>query len=109
MKVTLKIFRFRIFRILFEINNSSKKRTILGFGDHQKMGSPSSNHGKMPLLYANNNRSDDKSPPMARMPSESALETGGKNNSLDKKYIVEEQKYKFDKANLHIKIQYQNF
>jgi hypothetical protein len=39
-------------------------------------------------LYANNNLSGDKSPPIARIPSGLASETGGKNNSLDKKYIV---------------------
>ena len=39
-----------MFRILFETTKSSKNKTILGFGDHQKMGSPSSNQGNIPLL-----------------------------------------------------------
>jgi hypothetical protein len=77
-----------MFRILFETTNSSGNITILGFGDHQIIGSSSSNQGNIPLLYANTNRSGDKSPPMARIPSGLAWETGGKNISSDKKYIV---------------------
>jgi hypothetical protein len=77
-----------MFLILLETTKSSKYKTILGLGDHQKIGSPSSNQGNIPLLYANSNRSGDKSPPMARIPALLASETGGKNNSLDKKCIV---------------------
>ena len=76
-----------MFRILLETTNSSKNNTILGLGDHQIMGSSSSNQGKIPLWYANCNLSGDKSPPMARIPSKLALETGGKNNSWVKTYI----------------------
>jgi hypothetical protein len=42
---------------------------------------------------------------MAKIPSGLALETGGKNNSLGKIYILKRQKYKFGKANLRYKIQ----
>jgi hypothetical protein len=33
-----------------ETTNSSRNKTILGSGDHQVIGSPSSNQGKIPLL-----------------------------------------------------------
>lgn len=72
-----------MFRILLETINSSKNKTIRGLGDHQSTGSPSSNHGKIPLLYASCKRSGDKSPPTARIPSALASETGGKNKDLD--------------------------
>jgi hypothetical protein len=44
-----------------ETTNSSRNKTILGSGDHQVIGSPSSNQGKIP---ANCKRSVDKSPPV---------------------------------------------
>lgn len=94
-----------MFLILFETTNSSKNKTILGLGDHQIIGSSSSNQGKIPLLYANINRSLDKSPPIAKIPSALASETGGKNKSSDKKYMLLEQKFKFGKANLRFKMQ----
>jgi hypothetical protein len=71
-----------MFLILFETTKSSKNNTILGLGDHHKIGSPSSNQGKMPLLYANTNRSGDKSPLIAKNPSSLALETDGNTKSL---------------------------
>jgi hypothetical protein len=67
------------------------KTTILLGGDHQSIGSLSSNQGKIPLLYAKINLSGDKSPPMAKIPSKDASSAGGKYNSLVKKYILQIQ------------------
>jgi hypothetical protein len=73
--------------MLLETTNSLKNKTILDFGAHQSIGSPGLNHGKIPLLYAKSNRSGDKSPPTASMPSELVSETGGKYNTSEIKYI----------------------
>jgi hypothetical protein len=37
------------YRMLLETTNSSRNKTILGSGDHQVIGSPSSNQGKILL------------------------------------------------------------
>jgi hypothetical protein len=60
-----------------ETTNSSRNKTILGSGDHQVIGSPSSNQGKIPLYKL---IVSDKSP-SATMPCDLVSETGGKNNS----------------------------
>ena len=73
-----------MFRILFEIFKSSKNNTIRSGGLHHKIGSSSSNQGNIPELYAKSNRSGDKSPPTATIPSGEAVSTAGKYNSLDK-------------------------
>jgi len=78
--------------MLFEIISSFKNNTILGFGDHHIMGWSSSNQGNIPLLYANINRSGDRSPPKAKIPFDEAFSTGGKNKSSDKntrKFILD--------------------
>src|SRR5690606_29916560 len=47
--VTLKLPFEIIFLMLFEIFISSKNNTIRWGGDHHKIGSSSSNHGKIPF------------------------------------------------------------
>src|SRR5258706_9820468 len=54
-----------------------------GSGDHQRIGSPSENHGKMPREYASTRRSGVRLPPAQSNPlgDLSALLTGGKGAS----------------------------
>ncbi len=61
-----------IFCIDLEILSSSGNKTILSKGQYQTIGSPSENQGKIPFLYAQSNRSSDKSPPKAMTPSREA-------------------------------------
>src|SRR5471032_1772820 len=48
--------------------NSAVCNTMRGSGDHHRSGSPSENHGKIPLRYAMSRRSVDRSAPAASRP-----------------------------------------
>src|SRR4051812_19258988 len=74
----------RAFMLLLTLN-SSGNNTNLGSGHHH-MGISPSNHGKMPCLYASNNLSTDKSPPIASNPSDKASLTGGNQIFLSSTY-----------------------
>jgi hypothetical protein len=56
--------------MLLETTNSSRNKTILGSGDHQVIGSPSSNTTFKLIVNA-----VDKSPPSATMPCDLVSET----------------------------------
>src|SRR5450631_163395 len=51
-----------------ETLNSAVCSTMRGSGDHHRSGSPSENHGNIPLRYAMSKRSADRSAPAARRP-----------------------------------------
>src|SRR5690242_18250827 len=61
-----------------------------GSGLHHRIGSPSENHGKMPLRYPSSSRSADRSPPAATRPfgCRSAERTGGKGVSCSSQGIM---------------------
>src|SRR5689334_1688827 len=82
-----KEFFFNKFFMLLLTFNSSGNKTKRGSGHHHKTCSPSY-HGKIPFLYANNNRSTERSPPIASNPSTSASSTEGKINSSFKAKIA---------------------
>src|SRR5580765_8189424 len=67
--------------MLLLTRSCSGKRTNLGSGLHHKISSPSY-QGNIPLLYASNKRSTERSPPMAKRPSGSANSGGGNTSSL---------------------------
>jgi hypothetical protein len=64
--------------MLLETTNSSRNKTILGSGDHQVIGSPSSNQGKYHFYKLIVNALDKS--PSATMPCDLVSETEEKNS-----------------------------